>query len=831
MTVRSADGGSIDPSGAPFANGATGMVWGGHSRATGAPERLFASLAAALEEERARWFYWLPVALGLGIALYFSLLVEPPPAFAALALVAALALRMALPRTTLFSISTAVILLVALGFALVTLRSAIVAAPVLDRRVGPVEVRGYVELIEPREGRGERLTVLVSRIDTLDAERTPGRVRVRTMVRGDELSPGDAIILKAHLAPPAAPVLPADFDFARYAYFSGIGAVGYALIKPERDSAAAPPPSSLVVTAAVQRLRQAIGKRIDGVLSGESAAIAKALVTGERGGISEATNAAYRDSGLFHILSISGLHMAIMGGAVFWLVRFLLALFPSIALRYPVKKWAALAAAAGSLAYLAISGSSFATVRSFITISIMFMAILLDRPAIALRNVALSALVILVLFPESLLDVGFQMSFAAVTALVAAFEVLRDRLEHAHLRPHGWMFTAALFFGGIVLTTLIASAAVTPFAVYHFHKSQQYAVLANLIAVPICNFLVMPAALATLVAMPVGLEAGPLLVMAWGIDAMSWTARNVASLPGAVGVVPAIPTAAFVITLAGGLWLLLWHTRWRLLGLVAIAFGMALAPFRESPDLLVGRDGHLVAVRTQSGLLTALPAPQSRFELKRWLESDGDRRSTGEAVASPGMDCDAVGCTATVKGTRVAVSRHAASIADDCASADVLILAEPAPKSCAQPVMIVDFFATRTAGTHAIYVEGPRKLHLETVAAARGLRPWSPPHPWSAEGRRRALLSADDTGVNTTTDNTARPHANDARGIRQASQSKPARGASTNVTSANSASVRSSRSTGIARFAAPIEMLDALKQPRPEVEVDDDAAWEDLSPD
>ena len=253
----------------------------------------------------------------------------------------------------------------------------------------------------------------------------------------------------------------------------------------------------------MQRVRQAIGARIAAALPGETGAIATALITGERGGISEATNDAFRDSGILHILSISGFHMAIMAGSVFFLVRLGLALFPSIALRYPIKKWAAAAAMLAGFAYLLISGAAFATVRSAIMISIMFLAVLLDRPALALRNVILAATLILVLFPESLFDVGFQMSFAAVLALVSVYEALRTRDLWARLMEH----TASrlvVFFAGIVLSTLIASAAVAPFAAYHFHKSQQYAVIANLIALPVCNVLVMPAALAALIAMPLG---------------------------------------------------------------------------------------------------------------------------------------------------------------------------------------------------------------------------------------------------------------------------------------------------------------------------------------
>jgi len=231
-------------------------------------------------------------------------------------------------------------------------------------------------------------------------------------------------------------------------------------------------PLTLRVSAAVARLRQAIGRRIVEALPGQAGAIANALITGERGGISEATNQAFRDSGLFHILSISGLHMVIMAGAVFFSIRLLLAAIPAIALRYPIKKWAAAAAMLGAFGYLMISGAAFATVRSYIMISIMFLAVMLDRPALALRNVALAALAILLVWPESLFDPGFQMSFAAVVALVAAYEWLRQREEQrAAVTMRGSLRQLLLFFGGIITSTLIASLAVAPFGIYHFHKS------------------------------------------------------------------------------------------------------------------------------------------------------------------------------------------------------------------------------------------------------------------------------------------------------------------------------------------------------------------------
>ena len=377
---------------------------------------------------------------------------------------------------------------------------------------------------------------------------------------------------------------------------------------------------------AIERLRHAIGQRITAVLPAQTGAIANALITGERGGISEETNTAFRDFGILHILSISGLHMAIMAGAVFLLVRFALAAVPAIALVYPIKKWAAGAAMLGAFAYLMISGASFATVRSAIMISIMLFAVILDRPALALRNVVLAATLILVLFPESLFDAGFQMSFAAVVGLVSIYETFRRGSGGTFVPEGSAARIVFFFFAGIVLSTLVASAAVAPFAAYHFHKSQQYAVIANLIAIPLCNLVVMPAALATLIAMPLGLEALPLWVMGWGVDAMLWTAERVASLPGAVLYVPAIPTLAFLLMIGGGLWLALWQTRWRFFGAALIAGGIALAPMQRLPDLLIGENGALVAVREEDGRLSAVGSARS-FELARWLENDGDARA------------------------------------------------------------------------------------------------------------------------------------------------------------------------------------------------------------
>jgi competence protein ComEC len=690
------------------------------------------TLRESLERERARWFAWLPVAIGTGIAAYFAAPAEPTLLAALVLPVVAAALAAASRRGGLVRAATIALLAAAVGFSVAKLRSEWTRAPVLPFEMHRATVEGIVELIEPRPGRGERLTLRVTRLERLRPAERPERIRVRVMVKREGLKPGDAVRLWASLRPPSTPTLPGDYDFARTAWFQRLGATGYSIAPIEVLETAEAREKTVVEEARhrLERLRLAIADRIRAAVPGEAGAIAVSLITGERGGITEATNEAYRDSGLVHILSISGLHMVIMAGAVFGAVRLLLAGFPAIALYVATKKWAATAALIAAGGYLLISSPSTATLRAFLMTAIMFAAVMLDRQALAMRNVAIAAVIILLMMPESLHDAGFQMSFAAVVSLIAAYEAARahgERREHA-----GWLRPIAFFFGGILLSTVIASLAVAPFGAYHFHRSQQYALLANLIAVPICNLIVMPAALMTLVLMPFGLEPVPLALMARGIEMMSATAYWVASLPGAVAHIAKIPDASFALMIAGGLWLTLWQTRWRALGLVAIGSGVLIAGTGARPDVLVGRNGELVAVRSADGRLAASGPRAGLFELQRWLDSDGDGRRPAEVLRGGAFACDGAGCTAEVKALRVAIARHPAALSEDCLKSDVVIAGPSRPPGCTKPLLVLDRATLRRGGTHAIYLEpaeedgaASRIARIETVAGQRGERPWT----------------------------------------------------------------------------------------------------------
>ena len=407
---------------------------------------LRAHVARALEANRQRFFLWSPVALGCGIAIYFSLRSEPDLWQAFMPLMAALVVQWLVPRGTLAAAIVAAIVLAAGGFALAKARVELVRAPVIEKTMRNVTVTGKVQRIEARLPRGARITIAADAVATLAEDKRPRTVRIRVLSNAIAVQPGDRITLTATLAPPARPAIPGGFDFARTAWFDGLGAVGYAFGKPVVQPRGPPESYQEMWSRGVADVRQAITVRIYAVLPGETGAIAAALISGERGRITEATNDAYRGSGLFHILSISGLHMVIMAGAVFFSVRLVLAAIPSIALRYPIKKWAAVAGMLAALAYLAISGGAFATVRAAVMIVVIFGAVLLDRPALALRNVAFSAFLILLLYPESLFDPGFQMSFAAVTGLVATYEEVRRRMVRRN-EPHPFLKVFLFFWG------------------------------------------------------------------------------------------------------------------------------------------------------------------------------------------------------------------------------------------------------------------------------------------------------------------------------------------------------------------------------------------------
>ncbi len=688
-----------------------------------------------VEIEHGRLALWVPVLVGAGIGAYFALPAEPPLVLPASLVLMALAWRVMARGTALGLLISGAVCCVALGFFAAKLRTEVVAAPVLAEKMNYAAITGWAAKWEDRTDQKNRLTIRVRSIDGVAAEATPRLVRVSTHA-DDGPRIGALVAVKAGLLPPPEPTHPGGFDFARMAYFMGLGAVGYTISGIETMTGP-PPPLALQFWAAVDRVRAAIGAQVDTVLSGPAAGISTALISGDRGGIAEAEKEAMRGAGLAHVLAISGLHMAIMAGSIYFAVRLFLVAVPGLALRYPVKKWAALAALIGGLGYLLISGASVATQRAFLMTAVFLIAVMLDRPALTLRNVLIAALLILVLTPESLLNVSFQMSFAAATALIATYERLRGvsplrGIGAGSSGAAGVALRAAAgllrYAGGIGLTTMIAGIAVAPIAAFHFHTATSYSLLGNVLAMPVVGLWIMPAALLSLLTLPLGLAEGPMLLMGAGIEVMLSIAREVSALPGAVRAIDAFPVSALVLMALGALWFAIWRGRWRHAGLAALGAGLALTSVGSKPDILIDRDGKVIAVRTDTGRLAAIPGRAGNYSLEKWLAADGDRREPKAARDEGVFFCDDRGCVAEVRGTRLSVAQHAAALAQDCKLADIVVTPLALRTPCPSPEVVITNTRLKAHGAHAIYIEGregERRFRVITAAERRGDRPWT----------------------------------------------------------------------------------------------------------
>ncbi|MEQ8664434.1 MAG: ComEC/Rec2 family competence protein [Rhodospirillales bacterium] len=689
----------------------------------------YGRIARVLERLPTTGVYWLPVAMGCGIALYFGLDREPPFWIAGAALASLVTLGYVARRR--YGAFWPIILLIAAttGFLAAQIETAAKNTRFIERDIGPVGLTGQVTGVEPLAS-GARLTVQQVRLSRLEPYDTPQRVRITTRAGDAEtIRAGDWIRATVELSPPSTPILPGSFNFRRHAYFEGIGARGFSYGAPEIVRRIDATRSGLdAVRFNLDNARAALARRIMDAVPGESGTIAAALLTGHRRAIPDEAADAMRDSGLAHLLAISGLHVGMVAGIVFFALRAALAAIPAIALRHPIKKWAAVAALVTAFLYMIIAGASVPTQRAFIMTAFVMVAVMIDRRAITLRLVAWAAIAVLLVSPHALVEPGFQMSFAAVVALVAAYEAMGPWFIR-RFPPNGpWHRRAAGYLAGVGLSTLIAGTATAPFALYHFQQSAVFGLLANMVAVPATGLWVLPSGLVALLAMPTELEAIPLTVMASGIGVILEVARSIADLPNAVAHVPLLPAWFVASVTAGGILLTLLRGPFRLAGLVPIVVAAAIVLQTRPPDVIASSDARLIA-RLDGGAIQFL-GPGRRaggFEKDMLLRAAGrpEQRTT---VPRPGDDtsmrCDHVGCRWTSAGHRIAVVWQEAALIEDCWDTDILIASVPVRRSCPGPAHVVDRFDLWERGGVSITVDH------EGVVSVRHAEPGTSGRPW-----------------------------------------------------------------------------------------------------
>lgn len=697
---------------------------------------LWSRAVEQLLAERSRWPLWLPVCLGLGIALYFELDFEPAPAIGPSLLILSLALVVGLRRRPALLALAAGLLAAVLGFGAAQFATWRSAAPVLAKRVGPVVVEARVLEVDLLP-EGRRIVAEPRSIAKVEKAELPARIRIRLTKGGDPLAPGEWFRVRAILMPPPAPAMPGAYDFQRQAWFDRLGAVGFAvgaasrLEPPEGDA-----PSGWRL--AVAKLRHAMTERIVAVLPGGTGGVAAALITGEMGPIPPDVNQAFRDSGLAHLLSISGIHMSLVAGIAFVALRALFALIPWVALRHPIKKWSAAIALVLVGAYTLLAGAPVPAQRSFLMLALVLVAVMVDRLQISTRLVAWAAALVMVWTPIGVLGPSFQMSFGAVIALIAFYEAFSGRLASWH-EGRGVAGQVALYFVGIALTTVVATVATTPFAVYHFNRFALYALPANAAAVPITGFWVMPWAMVACLLMPFGLESWGLVPMGWGVDAIIAVATGVSAWPGAVRLVPSMSEWGLLLVALGGLWICIWRGTWRRWGVVPVCLGLATSWLADPPDIIVSGDAKLIAVRGRAGEYLLSSGKGGRIAEETWTRraaaEKGETWPEAGAAANGMLSCDALGCLYRGNGRTVALVRRGEALQEDCGSADLVVSPIPVSAACRAAARVVDRIDVWRSGAHAVWLS-PSGIRVESVDASRGRRPWVPAHPPAADRAR-----------------------------------------------------------------------------------------------
>jgi competence protein ComEC len=603
------------------------------------------------------------------------------------------------------------------------MRGQVVAHPVLTRSTQTVALTGFVESRDATD-RSDRIILRITSASGRGAEQLSQRVRV-ALRRGTAPEVGSHVELKARMRPLLAPTRPGGYDYALGGYFARLGATGFVLGKVKPVPSAEAAPLQVRGYALIEQVRRALAARILAAIPGETGAVAAALITGIRDQIPPSVNEAMRISGLYHVLSISGLHMAIVAGVIFAFIRGGLAMIPGFALRYPIKKWTAFAALIGVFAYMVMAGADAPTLRSFVMIALVLLGVMLDRPAITLRTLAIAAFVVLLLTPEALLNPGFQMSFAATLALVSIYQQVAPGILAAPPPDGGavWRLSASagkwLLAGA--LTSLLAGLATTPYAAFHFQRLAPYGLIANVLAMPAISFVIMPMAVLGVVLIPFGYDALAWKTIGWGIDVMLAIARWVAELPGAEGRIPAFSVTAMILATLGLLLLAIPASRLKWAGVPLFAAAFLIAVTTPRPDILIDPGARTVAVRGADGKLSILNAKQARISAETWLAADGDTRSSRD-LTDRGFTCDELGCIAHLKdGTTIAVVSRPEAFADDCGNAAIVISATDIPASCRIPG--IDRKMMLTTGAVSLRHAGG-EWKMETVRSPYADRPW-----------------------------------------------------------------------------------------------------------
>ena len=667
---------------------------------------LVASASTALDERRL--FVLLPFAMIGGLIASVELPSEPHPLALAIGAVV-IAAAIALSLSSLTRIRAAVLVAAFwAGLCLLPIHGALSGTSMLARPAYGAYQARVDEILS--ETATEKRVILSSIAPTGTDRPVPVR-RARVLVKaGPDLAPGDLITGQFRFAPVPGPVFPGGFDTQFHAYFDGIGAYGNSIHPPTIISAG----SELAPAHFIDTIRRGISDRIDAVLPEPAAGIARAIINGDQSAVTDEARITMATAGIAHVLSVSGLHLTIVAGGAFALLRLLLSGFEGLARRVSAKRIAAAGGMLAALFYYGISGGNVAALRSTLMILLVFGAVLFGRRALTMRNVAIAGLIVVATDPASVFRPSFQLSFAAVVALIGAYETLRSsRSRDASLLAHVWGYGK-----GIVITSLVAGVATLLFSIYHFQQTSPLGVAGNLMTLPLVGFVMMPAAAIAVLAMPFGLEGPPLLAMGWSIDRMLDMAGLVASWSTHLRAAPLLTPWALLFGLAALAWFAFFKDRWRLVGPVLAVPLVLLFALDRAPDVLISDTTQAMVVRGATGLELADGKPKS-FALDVWRATYADPIATHAAET-----CDSIACIGTSPaGFSYAVIDDPAGFADECGTTDLIVARLAAPSWCTGKT-VIDADRLARHGIHWLRWDAATKSFEVREAIPALNRPW-----------------------------------------------------------------------------------------------------------
>ncbi len=687
-----------------------------------------ANMGEELKAQKDRLFLWLPVPLFVGIAAYFFLPREPSTHICAVLSISCAAacfyawrkhadnvVRFGLYLFCLFS------LIASAGILASTFATQVYGTPILEKNIKFAEVEGDVESIEKLDGkRGSRVLLINLAIEEVLPENTPRKIRL-TFRKDEGIEAGQRIKTLASLDAPSRAVTPGAYDFRRHLFYEGIGAVGFSY------RAATIVSENAQALTFFEILRTQIHSRISAVAGPVSAGIMSALITGERGEIADEDNNVMRDSGLYHLLSISGSHVAMVAGLLFFFARFVLALFPHVALRFPIKKIAALTALVGASFYVMLAGAEVPAVRALMMTGLVMLAVMVDRSPLSMRLFSFSAFCILIFVPQALVGVSFQMSFSAVAAIISFFEYIKPWWMRWY-STGGFIRKSLMYLIAVLLTSVIAGGVTGFFSLYHFQTFAVYGVLSNMMAVPLTAFVIMPAAVVSVLAMPLGLSAIPLKIMEWGVLKLLVIAHWAAGFDDAVLRVEQWPVLSLLLFSIGFLFFLLWSGWYgKAVATVLIVLSFVFGALAKSPSIMVSGSGKLMGVR-HGDYLYVTSARKEKFSSEGWARLSGLPKEHIKSFydkTSP-VSCDEYACRYVSSNGNVSFVKKEQAVREECEWADIIISQVPISQKVCKTMSensIYDLYDFKKNGAYSFYVDDGG-FRAESVNERTGDRPW-----------------------------------------------------------------------------------------------------------